>query len=162
MGGHYGSVQVRTTDRDAVKAAVESVATTRKIRCLLGPELNGWVGIYPEGHGQDDSFGKDIAQQIDADVLHLLVHDDDVLAYWLWRNHVLVDSYWSKPGVLGDENLAEEEKSCGDEEQFRPILGDRVERLAKVLDRAVDYTFEGERLGKLAKVARYVQRGYGV
>jgi WD40 repeat protein len=152
MGGHYGSIQVRTLDRAAVLAAAEAVAAAKKIRCLVGPELAGWVGIYPENNGQDDSVGQAIADRLDADVLHLLVHDDDVLAYWLWRKHQLVDSYWSKPGMLGDENLAEEEKRCGDAEQFRAIIGDKVERLAKVLDRAVEYTFEGERLGKLANV----------
>jgi len=58
MGGFYGSVQVRTTDRAAVKAAAEAIAAKRSIHCLIGPELNGWVGIYPENHGQDDSVGQ--------------------------------------------------------------------------------------------------------
>ena len=70
MGAFYGSVQVRTTDRPAVKLATELVAKGRSIRCLIGPELNGWVGVYPKGPGQDDSFGKDIAELIEADVLN--------------------------------------------------------------------------------------------
>jgi hypothetical protein len=76
MGGHYGSVQVRSTDRAAVKAVAEWVATEKKIHCLVGPELNGWVGIYPENNGQDETIAREIAQHLRADVLHLLVHDD--------------------------------------------------------------------------------------
>jgi hypothetical protein len=152
MGGFYGSVQVRTTDRNAVKAATESVATVRKIRCLVGPEINGWVGVYPEGSGQDESVGQAIAQQVQADVLQLIVHDDDVLAYWLWRDQKVVDSYWSKPGVLGDENRAEEESRVGNTEMFRPIIGDKVDKLTALLDRETEYTFEGNRLLKLARL----------
>jgi hypothetical protein len=152
MGGFYGSIQVRTTDRAAVKMAAERVAGEKKIRCLIGPELNGWVGIYPEGSGQDDSVAAEIARQIEADVLHLMVHDDDVLAYWLWRKHELVDSYWSKPGYFGEENRADEESRRGDAEQFRSIVGDKTKDLPKVLNRETEYTFESERLKKLAKL----------
>jgi hypothetical protein len=151
MGGFYGSIQVRTTDRAAVKTAIERVAGEKKICCLIGPELNGWVGIYPENSGQDDSVAAEIARQIDADVLHLIVHDDDVLAYWLWRKHELVDSYWSKPGYFGDANRAEEESRRGDAEQFRAIVGDKTKDLSKLLAREIEFTFESERLKKLAK-----------
>ena len=61
MGGHYGSVQLRTTDRAAVLAAADAVCRERGIRCLVGPALNGWVGVYPEGHGQDHSVGEQVA-----------------------------------------------------------------------------------------------------
>jgi hypothetical protein len=152
MGGFYGSIQVRTTDRAAVKAAAEAVATAKKIKCLIGPELGGWVGIYPEGNGQDDSVGREIAKQLEADVLHLLVHDDDVLAYWLWRKHELADSYLSKPGYFGDENLADEQARTGKPEMFRAIIGEKAEKLAGVLDREASPTFEYERLETLAKL----------
>jgi hypothetical protein len=152
MGGFYGSVQVRTTDRNAVKAATESVATVRKIRCLVGPEINGWVGVYPEGSGQDESVGQAIAQQVQADVLQLMVHDDDVLAYWLWRDQKLVDSYWSKPGYFGEDNRAEEESRSGEPEMFRPIIGDKAHQLTALLDRKTSSVFEYERLEKFAKV----------
>ena len=152
MGGHYGSVQVRTADRAAVKAAAESAANAKKIHCLIGPEINGWVGVYPENNGQDDSVGREIAQRLQADVLHLLVHDDDVLAYWLWRNHELVDSYWSKPGYFGEENRANEERRKGDPEQFRPFIGDKANRMAAILDRENQPVFAYEQLAKLGKL----------
>ena len=48
MGGFYGSVQVRSEDRDAVLAAAEQVAAQLNLRMLVGPVINAWIGIYPE------------------------------------------------------------------------------------------------------------------
>lgn len=152
MGGFYDSIHIRTLDRACVKATVESIARSINIRCLLGPVINGWVGVYPDVHGQEPNISRDIARQIDAEVLHLMVHDDDLLAYWLYRNRELVDSYWSKPGYFGEENRAEEETRCGNAEQFQAFVGDNGDKLAALLDRRAEYTFESERLAALAKV----------
>jgi len=56
MGAFYGSVQVRSADRDRAKAAAEEVARQRQIRMLISPVLNGWVAVYPEGSGLDGSL----------------------------------------------------------------------------------------------------------
>ncbi len=55
MGGFYGSVQLRCEDRSKVLAAAEAVAREMGIKCLVGPALNGWVGVYPEGNGRPPS-----------------------------------------------------------------------------------------------------------
>src|SRR5690606_35087029 len=102
MGGFYGSVQVKTHDRDAVRAAVEAVAAAQGIRCYLGPALDGWVGAYPQFNGQDASFGEEVASRLDAPVLHLMVHDDDIFSYEFWDGGQHVDSYWSRPGYFGE------------------------------------------------------------
>jgi hypothetical protein len=70
MGAFYGSVQVRSADRDRVKAAAEEVARQQQIHMLLGPVLGGWIGVYPEGSGQDDDVGREIARRLKGDVLH--------------------------------------------------------------------------------------------
>jgi hypothetical protein len=153
MGGHYGSVQVRSDDRERVKSIAIEVARAKGIRCLIGPALKGWVGIYPENNGQDESVGREIAEQVGADVLHVLVHDDDVLAYWLWRDGKEVASYWSKPGYFGDENLDREERMAGAPGQFAPFIGEKnVARLAALLQRSDSPVFESERLESLGKL----------
>ncbi|HEY5060543.1 MAG TPA: hypothetical protein VII52_03355 [Gemmatimonadaceae bacterium] len=80
MGAFYGSIQVRSDERDGVLAVAEKVATGRGVRCLVSPVLNGWVGIYPEHYGQDDTFGAELAGKLAGLVLHMLVHDSDVMA----------------------------------------------------------------------------------
>lgn len=154
LGGDYGSIQVRIRDRAAVKAAAELVARAKNIHCLVGPETNGWVGIYPENNGQDQTVAVDIAKHLDADVLHLLVYDDSVLAYRLWRKHQLVDSYCSAPGYFGEENHEDEEKQTGDPRKFLPIIGEMIDRLPDLLDRKQSPVLESERLRKLAKLLR--------
>jgi hypothetical protein len=133
MGAFYGSVQVRSEDRSGVKAVAEEVARALHASMLVGPVIDGWVGLYPEMNGQNVAVGAALAAQISADVLHLIVHDDDVFAYWLYREGQLVDSFWSLPGYFDEGNRAHEEAMSGDPNAFRPILGDGVERIAKLL-----------------------------
>jgi hypothetical protein len=153
MGGHYGSVQVRSGDRNAVKAVAEHVANAMKIRLLIGPAIDGWVGLYPENNGQDEKVGQEVARLTDGYVLHLLVHDDDIFAYWLYHDRQLIDSYWSAPGYFGEQNRASEEKMVGNPEVFRPLIQDRVSRLSNLLARGdAKPAFESERLGEFAKL----------
>ena len=155
MGALYGSIQVRSQDRERVKAAAEQVARAKNIHCLVSPANNGWVAVFPENHGQDNSVGREIAKILnEEDVLHLMVHDDDVFAYWLYRKGELVDSYWSSPGYFGEENCAAEEKMAGNPEAFRPLIADRVEELPALLARDVSPVFASETLQEFAKVLR--------
>lgn len=146
MGGFYGSVQVQGVERDVLKEVASNVARERGIKCLLGPEINGWIGIYPENHGQDTTVGAEIAARVSGIVLHLLVHDDDILAYELWRQGEPLDSYWSRPGYFGDENLAEEEAQSGQPELLSSLFGADADRLRTTLARDESITFESERL----------------
>jgi hypothetical protein len=151
MGGFYGSVQVRTEDRSHVRNIAEEVAKKRGVRCLLGPSINGWVGVYPEGNGQDQSFGEEIAHRIDSPVLHVMVHDDDILAYWFWRDGALVDSYWSIPGYFGEDGIEEQEAMSGRPEVFGDLLPSGPEPMRELLQRdRDDFVFAVYRLEKYA------------
>lgn len=153
MGAFFGSIQVRRDERDAVVAAVEKVAAERGMRCLVSPVLNGWVGIYPEHYGQDDTFGAAVARELAGVVLHMLVHDSDVMAYWLWRDHQLVDSYISRPGHFDAGDRLAQERMSGDPEAFRALIGGKVDKLTGILRRdATRAAVEDERLEQFAKV----------
>jgi hypothetical protein len=152
LGGFYGSVQLRS-DRDRVKAAAEQVVRARKIRCLVGPAINGWVGVYPEQNGQDQTIGEEIARITGGEAIHLVVHDDSIFAYWFWRDGVLVDSYWSRPGYFFNRGKAAQEAMAGRPELFGPMIGERVEKLRQLLRRDGEgFTFEVERLEQFANL----------
>ena len=87
------------------------------------------MGVYPEQNGQDESVGQAIAGRVGGTAIHLLVHDDDVLAYWLWRDGELVDSFHSRPGYFGEQNRAAEEAMAGRPEALADVAGASVERL---------------------------------
>ena len=108
----------------------EDVARAKGIRCFIGPDLGGWIGIYPQHQGQDPSVGEAIAGQLEAMVLHVLVHDDDVMAYRLWRDGQLADSYISPPGYFGEEHRQEEEAMVT---QAAANDGQQTEQLLKAL-----------------------------
>ena len=157
MGGHYGSVQVRSEDRDHVKAVAEQVARAMNIHMLVGPAFNGWIGLYPEKNGQDERVGKEVARLIGRHTLHLLVHDDDVLAYWLYLGGELIDAFWSTPGYFGEKNRPRDEKMAGNAEAFRPIIQERANRLPPLLDRGSNQpAFQSDRLAEFAEVLQIV------
>jgi hypothetical protein len=153
MGGFYGSVQVRSEDRDQVKKVAEQVARSAGIKCLVGPVLRNWVGIYPEHHGQDHRFGEEIAQGLDCEVFHIIVYDDDIMAYWLWRGGDLVDAYWSRPGYFGEQQRQEEEAMIGRPEVYGNLLRGGIDAVRELLrrDRRV-FSIEQKRLGQFARL----------
>src|SRR5512138_89767 len=103
MGGHYGTIHVRTEDRDAVRSAVESIVSERSGRFLIAPPIDGWVTVYPEHNGQDQAVSDALAAKLPGlALIHCLVHDDDVFAYWLFQGGRVVDTYNSCPDYFGD------------------------------------------------------------
>ncbi|HWE00875.1 MAG TPA: hypothetical protein VG326_00595 [Tepidisphaeraceae bacterium] len=153
MGGFYGSIQVRTEDRGAVAAVVTDIAKSAAIRCLIGPALQGWVGVYPQGAGQDHAVGEAIARQTPGDVLQAVVHDDAVMAYWFWHDGELADAYWSSPGYFKEINRASQEQLSGDPHAFGELLEGQSDQLLKILDRKRDdVAFEAARLQQFAEL----------
>lgn len=153
MGGFYGSTQIHTSERDRVIEMATKVARAAGIRCLIGPELNGWVGVYGQHHGQDQSFGAALAEELGGYVIHMLVHDDDVMAYWLWRDGKQIDSYFSAPGYFDEADRVEQEGMSGNPAAFEPLAGASASALSEILERwERAITFEMDRLDRVAQV----------
>ena len=118
MGGFYGSVQIRGADRNTIKSVVEKLASKQELRFLIGPELGGWVGVYPADHGQDTRTGRAIARKLSGELFHLLVHDDDFFVYEYYRDGKLVDRYNSRPDYFAPVSASEARKLRGRPETF--------------------------------------------
>lgn len=155
MGAHYGSIQVRSRDRSALQVIVEGIARETKNRFLLGPELNGWIGIYPDESGQDAAVAATIAQRFSGFVLHLMVYDDDIFAYSLFRDGAPLNEYASRPDYFGEVTPEERERQRARPETFRDLIGseEKITALAALLDTGENgpkFTFEQERLDQFA------------
>ncbi|HWX18482.1 MAG TPA: hypothetical protein VN578_01125 [Candidatus Binatia bacterium] len=149
MGGHYGTIHVRTQDREPVRAAVETLAAGGKRRFLIAPPLDGWVTVFPDKNGQDSKVSKKLAKALpDKTLIHCLVHDDDIFAYWLYEAGDLVDAYDSCPGYFSGKKTP---ASGGNVEALRHLLPDagKIEELKKLL-KAERLTFEVERQDQFA------------
>jgi hypothetical protein len=149
MGAFLGCIQVKTGDRKAVLEAATAVAKQLEIQCLVSPVLSGWIGVYPSGNGQDQRVGEELAKRLGGTVWHVLVHDDDVLAYWLWDENALVDSYGSVPGYFGEEDPAEQEEMTGNPALLSQLVGGEPARLAEVLAREGSRPFAQMQLDEL-------------
>ncbi len=124
MGGFYGSVQIRSEDRDSVRSALERLARDQR-QFLLGPPLNGWIGVYPNGAGQDFGVAGKLARRLKGELIAMLVHDDDIFAYEYYRDGRRVDQYNSVPDYFGGD-ISEKERLelSGRPETFAHLAND--------------------------------------
>lgn len=152
MGAFYGSVLIRADTPDVVRKALEGVAKNSKSRFLVGPALEGWISIFPDNSGQNERISAEIAKVLPNDILHLLVHDDDIFCYYFYRNGKLTDRYNSCPDYFGRVS-SEEKKQCrGNPEVFEHLLPNAaLEKLKKLLAKG-QVTFEQERMTEFVRL----------
>src|SRR4051812_9041210 len=133
MGGHYGSIHVQTQDINAVRTAVESLNHPGTRRFYIAPSINGWVTVFPENNGQDESVTEALAAELPNEtILHCAVHDDDIFAYWLFERGKLVGYYNSYPEYFCRENPP---PRGGDAKVFGNILeSEKIAKLQALLD----------------------------
>jgi hypothetical protein len=150
MGGHYGSIHIRTDDRDEVRMAVENLQHPNTQRYYIAPPINGWVTVFPENNGQDHTVTEALVAKLpNKTMIHCSVHDDDIFAYWFFENGKLSDTYNSCPEYFGDETPP---PRGGNVAAFANLLPpQKITRLQKLLDEK-RYTFELERQDKFAKL----------
>jgi hypothetical protein len=156
MGAFYGSIHVRTEDHAGVLAAARTLAKKRKLRLLVAPVLRGWVTVFPENNGQDETVSAALARALTDDVLHFLVHDDDIFCYSLYRNGKLIDRYNSNPDYFEEVSSREKAKSRGRPEVFAELLPDasRLDELKALLTpaHAEQTVFAGETMLRFAEL----------
>ena len=166
MGCFYGSVQIRGNDRLAVQTAIEDLARESRICCWLGPPLDGWIGVYPIGHGQDPSIARALAARLGGDVFQLLVYDDDVFAYAYHRYGKEVDQYSSRPEYFGALPGRARKKLAGRPDRFKHLAVDAAgfdrlrERLSEQEARPAVFASELLTLFASAFAIRNVQTCY--
>ncbi len=122
MGEFYGSIHVRTADRDAVRTALAAVMRSKRSQSLLAPTLNGWTTIYPELNGQDASISKALARKLSSDIVHVLVHDGDLFAYCVYRAGKLLDEYNSIPDYFEPVSPRKKKRFAGRPERYKDLL----------------------------------------
>jgi hypothetical protein len=88
MGAYYGSVHVHSENREAVRAVLARLSRKNKNWFWLGPNLGGWIGVYPNLYGQDSSVARDLARGLPGELFYLMVRDDDVFAYDYYREGI--------------------------------------------------------------------------
>jgi hypothetical protein len=149
MGGHYSSIHVRTNAANSVLSAVTEIASEEQVKFLVAPAINGWISIFPEDNGQNAKISEDLAARLqDQELIHCLVHDDDIFAYWYFEKGILKDRYNSCPTYFSDKNP---EPRGGNARALGHLLAkpDEATKLQQLLDTA-RFDFEMERFDQFA------------
>src|SRR4051794_38002757 len=102
MGTHYGSIHVRTEDRDRVRVTLEKISRDMRVRFFVAPTIGGWTSCYPEHYGQDDKVATALFGELDGDGFHVFLNDSDVFAYNFYRGGELRDEYVSIPDYFAE------------------------------------------------------------
>jgi hypothetical protein len=135
MGGFYDSIHVRSESYQSIQDILNRLAKDEEYKFYLAPVINGWVSLFASEYGQE-SLSREISRQTEADVLHMMVHDDDVFCYLYYRGSKLIDEYNSCPGYFGEKVPAKERKRLkGRPEVFRELVGtqSKVNKIRKIL-----------------------------
>jgi hypothetical protein len=162
-----GNFYVNFTTRGVERAAVANSLRSAKRKAFVGPTLDTITVFFEQkSDTQNESeiklLGENVSKDLNAPVLAVLNHDDDILAYWLFEAGNLVDEYNSCPGYFtgGDRTPA-----GGDAKKLCAAFGvpANTEEVHKVLSRK-DYVFALQRHEALAKLlslpSDYVFLGY--
>lgn len=113
MGAFIVNFNVRSNDRHSVEKTLRDMKVAAA--WVTAPK-NGWITVYEErASGQDEERIQELSQRLSASaaVVALLVHDSDVLCYWLYERGKLLDEYNSCPDYFEDGDPAAAAESRG-------------------------------------------------
>jgi hypothetical protein len=170
-----GNFYVNFTTRGPDQSAVADALRAARRKGFIAPTTGGLTVFFDEqADTQDDSIvkalGSQVSRDLDAPVLAVLNHDDDILCYWLFTGGKLVDEYNSCPGYFTGGDAA---PTGGDAQKLCAAFAvpAQVQEVQTIL-RNQDYVFALERHHALAALLqhpldyiclgyRYIEEGEG-
>jgi hypothetical protein len=151
MGGFYTNYTLRTADHDAVVKALKG------FKAVVSPVKNGCIVVAEEksdhqSEAHVEKLASRLSGKLKCPVLAVIVHDDDILLYWLCDQGKLVDRYNSKPGYF-DPSKASPPIGGDAQKLCRIFNSDKQERVEQILreSRTDKYVFENERHAALIR-----------
>jgi hypothetical protein len=163
MGSFLVNFHVRGATREAVQEALEEVV--EGAAWVAGP-LADWVSFWDEESStQNTDRIQEVAQRVSkslkAVVVAFMVHDSDVLFYWLFDRGKQRDSFNSWPDYFDETADEASPGDCDvfiqyclpgtDRDELAPLLGS-TSGASEDKSAGRQFVFEEERLQKLAKM----------
>lgn len=135
MGNFYVNYTVRTADQPRVVKALSG----RK--AFVTPPSGGALVVYDEAADSQEqatvmALGELLSSSLDAPVLAVLNHDDDLLWYGLFEHGECTDEYDSSPGYFDPEGMPQP-PSGGDVEKLCAAFGSlNHDEIAQILKKS--------------------------
>lgn len=154
IGNFYVNYTIHGSDRIAVCDLLRSASRN----AFVGPTLDSLTVFFDEASdGQDESVIMDVANrasvELNASVLAVLNHDDDILMYWLYDAGEMIDRYNSFPGYFNDGGRT---PAGGNAKTLCGAFGtmDKVDHVDRIL-RSDGYAFALDRHRDLATLLNH-------
>lgn len=122
MGQSCGGIFVRGNDIEAVREACGAVANSTHSKFLIAPSETAWTAIYPSDAGQNPAVTEGLSRHLVGNLLHLVLHDSDLVACYLYSGGRLVDTFVTIPDYFGEVSDEERREARGRAEAYDEIL----------------------------------------
>jgi hypothetical protein len=105
MGAFITNIHVRS---DSASKVVDALDGLVQARAYVSQPKEGWVTIYDEASDEQDaellgSIAESLSKKLAAGAIAIMVHDSDVLTYWLYDKGSLLDEFNSNMEYFGEE-----------------------------------------------------------
>jgi hypothetical protein len=168
MGATYLSMQLRTTDREAAVAALETIAAASRVEQFYVAEpVGGWLAVFPNFTPEIDRSPKALSAVLDCLIVLLLSADEDELYCMFFRSGKQLP--WFKVGASRKRRGKEREKLASKIDALVDVCdAESRARLVDILADTTNVVFSSELLRAFCEVAGirnaftsfdYLQRG---
>ena len=148
MGGSYGNITLKGPGQQVVVEAL------RGRRAAVAPMVDGCTVVFDSACDEQDipavkELASGLSRMLQCSALAVVVHDDDVLIYLLYRNGELIDAYDSCPDYFDFGSAREPAPpAVGNVAELCTIFGGDLLSVETILRKRVakgGYTFETDR-----------------
>lgn len=113
MGNFYTNFTARSSDHNAVVEILTKAGRT----AYVAPAINGNTVFYDRDSDEQDfkairDVGIRVSLELEAPVLAILNHDDDILCFWLFETGEITDGYNSRPSYFDESSEDEGPTAC--------------------------------------------------
>ncbi len=170
MGATYLSMQLRTTDRDAVLDALQSLAAENpeaRLQFYLAEPRDGWLAVFPNFTPDLERVAKAVSARVECLIVLLLSADEDDLYCMFFRGGKALP--WFKVAAGRRRRGKEREKLAAKLELLAEVCDAETRaRLVETLAEATDVVFSSDLLQAFCEIAGirnaftsfdYLQRG---
>jgi len=154
MGATYLSMQLRTSDRDAAVAALESIAAAQpaaELQFFVADPAAGWLAVFPNFTPELERTGKTLSKSLDCLIVLLLSADEDELYCMFFRDGKQLP--WFKVGAPRKRTGKERDKLAAKLEALAEVCDEQSRaRLVEVLADSTGVTFSSDLLRSVCDI----------
>jgi hypothetical protein len=153
VGATYLSMQIRTTDRDTVVAALEAIAahTSSALEFYVAEPIGGWLAVFPNFTPDLERTAKVLSARLGCLIVLLLSADEDDLYCMFFRDGKQLP--WFKVGAPRKRRGKERDKLAVKIEALAEVCNaESRARLVEILADTTGVTFSSELLRAFCEI----------